>query len=184
MLLFKTWWRTSLVIQWWRHQAFSARGTGSIPGWGSSSCHGMQSKKFPKVVKPGDEGTHSQGNQLRDKLLGNWGPQAVREVWSRSQCGFHLWGQRAGASAWGVCDQCPVSQGHGYFRRTPSVSAEVLSADQASSPEAGCCRPPRASVQALWLQGQWVGHSAWGRILLLLLFKLHKFLFKYILLGT
>ena len=101
MLLFKTWWRTSLVIQWLRYQAFNARGTGSIPGRGSSSCHGMQSKKFPKVMKPGDKGTHSQGNQLRDKLLGNWGPQAVRQVWSRSQCGFHLWGQRAGASAWG-----------------------------------------------------------------------------------
>lgn len=38
----------------------------------------------------------------------------------------------------GVCDQRPVSQGHSYFRRTPSVSAEVLSADQVSSPEAGC----------------------------------------------
>ena len=79
MLSFKIWWRTSLVIQWLRHQAFSARATGSIPGRGSFSYHGMQSKKFPKVMKLGDTGIHSQGNQLRDKLLGNWGPQAVRE---------------------------------------------------------------------------------------------------------
>ena len=71
MLSFKTWGRTSLVIQWLRHRASNARGTGSIPGHGSSTCHGMQSKKFPKVLKPGDKGTHSQGNQLRDKLLRN-----------------------------------------------------------------------------------------------------------------
>ena len=165
MLSFKTWGRTSLVIQWLRHRASNARGTGSIPGHGSSTCHGMQSKKFPKVLKPGDKGTHSQGNQLRDKLLGNWGPQAMREVQSRSQCGFHLWGERAEPQLGGVCDQRPVSREHVYFRRTPSVSAEVLSAAQVPSPEAGCGRPPKASVLCLCLQGQWVGHSAWGWIL-------------------
>ena len=70
-----------------------------------------------------------------------------------------MWIPSLGTEGWslslgGVCDQCPVSQGHGYFRRTPSVSAEVLSADQASSPEAGYCRPPRASVLGLCLQSQ------------------------------
>ena len=37
--------RTFLVIQWLRLCASNARGTGSIPGRGSSACHAVQPKK-------------------------------------------------------------------------------------------------------------------------------------------
>ena len=106
----------------------------------------MQSSHIPwdavKKIPKGHE-TWGQGDSFTGKSVKG---QAIRELrspscegrWSGSRCGCHLWGQRAGTSAWGVCDQRPVSQGHSYFRRTPSVSAEVLSADQVSSPEAGC----------------------------------------------
>ena len=36
---------TSLVVQWLRLCASTAEGVGSIPGWGSSTCHVVRPKK-------------------------------------------------------------------------------------------------------------------------------------------
>ena len=38
----------TLAVQWLRLYAFTAGGTGSIPGWGSFTCHSMQPKKKKK----------------------------------------------------------------------------------------------------------------------------------------
>ena len=50
---------TSLAVQWLRLHASTAGGTGSIPGWGSSTCHTVRPKKknihiyMVRPLKPG-----------------------------------------------------------------------------------------------------------------------------------
>ena len=42
----------SLAVQWLGLHAFTAKGPGSIPGWGTKIPQALQSKKPPKNKKP------------------------------------------------------------------------------------------------------------------------------------